>query len=267
MTSMNVLTLAERTRRLYRTKVKEATYANWLKAVAPIGELTLDQITNDVVLDQRIYWLEHTSESTCKLRLSSLKAIWNKARKMKLISGTKADNPWLDADDGLVIANRDPEFYPWEHYSRYHKDPYFVILWFTGARIGEVAGLSRENIVTDAEIPYFQFVDQENRAIKNGPSKRKVPMHPACLPVLPHFRQSKAIAPGKSWSENFGKNMQLPLGDAAHTLRHSFHTRCRDAGIEEYMIDILTGHAKASTTAQYGKTRLHLLEEAIIKLR
>ena len=266
MTSMNVLTLAERTRKLYRTKVGKSTYANWLKAVGPIADLPVDQVTDEVVREQRIYWLER-SESTCKLRLSSLKAIWNKARKMKLLPGTKADNPWLDADDGLSIANRDPEFYPWEHYARYHNDPYFVILWYTGARIGEVAGLDPVNIVTDAEIPYFQFIDQENRDIKNDPSKRKVPIHPACGRVLTHFRQSKAQNPGASWSENFRANMGLPKFEAAHTLRHSFHTRCRDAGIEEYMIDILTGHAKASTTAQYGKTRLHLLEAAIQKLR
>lgn len=266
MNQMNVLTLAERTRKLYRTKVGESTYANWLKAVGPIADLPIDQITDDVVRDQRIYWLEK-SESTCKLRLSSLKAIWNKARKMKLIAGTKADNPWLDADDGLSIVSRDPEFYPWEHYSRYHNDPYFVILWYTGARIGEVAGLDPVNIVTDAEIPYFQFIDQENRDIKNTPSKRKVPIHPACRRVLLYFRQSKARNPGASWSENFRANMGLPKFEAAHTLRHSFHTRCRDAGIEEYMIDILTGHAKASTTAQYGKTRLHLLRDAVLKLR
>jgi len=263
---MNVRTLAETTRNLYRSKVKDTTYENWLKAVGPIADLPVDQVTNDVVRSQRIYWLQK-SESTCKLRLSSLKAIWNKARKMKLIGGTKADNPWLDSDDGLVIAKRDPEFYPWEHYARYHNDPYFVILWFTGARIGEVAGLFPENIVTDVEIPYFQFIDQENRDLKNNPSKRKVPIHPACLPLLPNFQQSKGKRPGRSWSENFGKNMQLPNGDAAHTLRHSFHTRCRDAKIEEYMMDILTGHAKASTTAQYGKTRLHLLRDAILKLR
>lgn len=266
MTHMNVLALAELTRQLYRTKVGDTTYANWLKAVGPIADLPLDQVTNDVVRAQRIYWLQK-SESTCKLRLSSLKAIWNKARKMKLISGTKADNPWLDADDGLVIVSRDPEFYPWEHYARYHNDPYFVILWYTGARIGEVAGLSPENIVIDAEIPYFRFIDQENRDIKNQPSKRKVPIHPACLPLLSNFRQSKAKCPGASWSENFRANMGLPMFEAAHTLRHSFHTRCRDAGIEEYMIDILTGHAKATTTAQYGKTRLHLLEQAILKLQ
>ena len=182
MSTMNVLTLAEKLKRLYR--IKDSTYDNWLKAVAPIGELTVEQITTDVVLEQRIHWLERSAPSTTKLRISSLKAIWNKGRKMKLISGTKADNPWLDADDGLVIPNRDPDFYPWKHYKRYHNDPYFVILWFTGARIGEVAGLDPSNIVRDTEIPYFQFIDQENRDIKNAPSKRKVPIHPACLPLL-----------------------------------------------------------------------------------
>ena len=85
--------------------------------------------------------------------------------------------------------------------------------------------------------------------------------------MIGNFKQSKAKNPGASWSENFKKNMKLPKFSAAHTLRHSFHTRCRDQRIEEYMIDILTGHAKASTTAQYGKTRLHLLQEAIYKLK
>jgi len=266
MTPMNVRTLAETTRQLYRHRVKDTTYANWLKAVGPIADLPIDQVTAEVVRAQRIYWLQR-SASTCKLRISSLKAIWHKAQKQNLIEGTRADNPWLDADHEIVIAKRDPEFYPWEHYARYHNDPYFAILWYTGARIGEVAGLDPKNIVTDVNIPYFQLIDQENRDIKNAPSKRKVPIHPACLPLLPDFKQSKAVNPGRSWSDNFKKNMGLPKFEAAHTLRHSFHTRCRDAAIEENMIDIITGHAKASTTAQYGKTRLHLLKAAIEKLQ
>ena len=265
MNSMKVFTLAEKLKKLY--KIKDSTYDNWLKAVSPIGELTIDQITPELVIDQRIYWLERARESTTKTRLSSLKSIWNKGRKMKLVPGTKADNPWLDADDGLKIEPRDPEFYPWEYYKSYHDDPYFVFLWFTGARIGEVAGLDPKNIVQDAAIPHFVFTDQENRDIKNRPSRRKVPIHPACVPLIPYFRQSKAKHPGRSWSETFKRKMCLPKFEAAHTLRHSFHTRCRDAGIEEYMIDIITGHAKASTTAQYGKTRLHLLQAALQKLR
>ena len=39
------------------------------------------------------------------------------------------------------IRQNKPEFYPWEHYKQYHNDPYFVFLWYTGARIGEIAGL------------------------------------------------------------------------------------------------------------------------------
>jgi len=265
MHPMTIAELAAKLKKLY--KIAESTYENWLKAVRPIASLRIDQVTDEVVLDQRMYWLERTCAGTTKTRLSSLKAIWNKGRKMKLVPGTKADNPWLDADDGLEIEVRDPDFYPWEYYERYHNDPYFVILWFTGARIGEVAGLDPANIVMEADIPYFTFVDQENRDLKNRPSRRKVPIHPTCERVLVNFRQSKAKRPGASWSENFRKNMGLPKWSAAHTLRHSFHTRCRDAGIEEYMIDILTGHAKASTTAQYGKTRLHLLRTAIEKIK
>ena len=73
MTSMNVLTLAEKLKKLYR--IKDTTYANWLKAVGPISDLSIDQITNEIVLDQRIYWLERAEESTTKLRISSLKAM------------------------------------------------------------------------------------------------------------------------------------------------------------------------------------------------
>lgn len=265
MNEMKVLTLAESLSKLY--KIKAGTYRNWMQAVTPIAHLNVSEITDEIVREQRMEWMVRTSESTTKTRISSLKAIWNKGRKMKLIAGTKADNPWLEADDGLTVENRDPEFYPWEHYEKYHNDPFFVFLWFTGARIGEVAGLNPENIVQDAEIPHFVFTDQENRDLKNKPSKRKVPIHPACKRLIPHFKQSKAEEPGRSWSRTFRINMGLPKFEAAHTLRHSFHTRCRDAGIEEYMIDILTGHAKASTTAQYGKTRLHLLQAALQKLR
>ena len=265
MNKMKVLTLAESLSKLY--KIKRSTYRNWLQAVTPIAHLDVNEITEDVVREQRMEWMVRTSASTTKLRLSTLKAIWNKGRKMKLVAGTRADNPWLDADDGLTVENRDPEFYPWEHYEKYHNDPFFVFLWFTGARIGEVAGLNPENIVEDADIPHFVFTDQENRDLKNKPSKRKVPIHPACKRLIPYFKPSKAEEPGRSWSRTFRINMGLPKFEAAHTLRHSFHTRCRDAGIEEYMIDILTGHAKASTTAQYGKTRLHLLQAALQKLR
>ena len=54
--------------------------------------------------------------------------------------------------------------------SYYHNDPYFVCLWYTGMRIGELAGIEKENIITDAKVPYFNLVHQSNRRLKNEES-------------------------------------------------------------------------------------------------
>ena len=54
----------------------------------------------------------------------------------------------------------------------YHNDPYFVCLWYSGMRIGELAGIYPENIVTDVQIPYFNLVHQENR-LKNDDQSGK----------------------------------------------------------------------------------------------
>ena len=78
---------------------------------------------------------------------------------------------------------------------------------------------------------------------------------------------SKAKDPGRSWSETFKKNMNLPLGDAAHTLRHSFTSRCNEAGILERVQDAFVGHAPRSMTARYGRVTLSLLSRELQKLQ
>lgn len=53
----------------------------------------MDQITPDLVVEQRIDWLERVSESRTKTKHSSLKATWNKGRTIKVIPDSKADKP------------------------------------------------------------------------------------------------------------------------------------------------------------------------------
>ena len=123
-----------------------------------------------------------------------MRGLWNKAIDFELISG---DNPWNKTDRGLKYLRRNPELYPWQHYSHYHDDPYFVFLWYTGARIQEIAGLYPENIVMDTEIPYFNFVHQQNRMLKNDDSIRKMPIHPACYRLIPDLLNvSLQLRPG-----------------------------------------------------------------------
>ena len=155
----------------------------------------------------------------------------------------------------------------WEFYEYYHDDPYFACLWYSGMRIGELAGIYPENIHMDAHIPYFDVMYQPNRGLKNRASIRQIPIHEKALPYIEKLYFSKAKYPGRSWSENFGKNLGLPKGDAAHSIRHSFITRMRDLDVHEYWIDRLTGHARKGETARYGSYDLQSLNEQIQKLR
>ena len=64
--------------------------------------------------------------------------------------------------------------------SYYHEDPYFVCLWYSGMRIGELAGIYPEHIHVDAKIPYFDLIHQKNRRLKNDESD-KASAYPPCL--------------------------------------------------------------------------------------
>jgi len=258
---MKVCDLAEKLNKIYR--LQPSTYKYWQKAIKPIADLSLQEISDDVVLDYRINQLNLLSESTLKTRIGYLKGIWNKARKWKLVKG---ENPWLDADDGLSHKRRDPDLHPWDYYSYYHNDPYFVCLWYTGMRISELAGIDKKNIVMDAKIPYFNLVHQSNRRLKNNESIRKIPIHPACEPYVSRLYLSKAKEPGRGWSEKFRKNLCLPKGDAAHSLRHSFTSRMRQVKCDPTVLDVLLGHSLQTRTGLYGKFPLEILQEEILKL-
>lgn len=265
---MQIMTLDELVEVCLSLKpVRPNTLREWKKAIKPIAHLQIADINKAVAMQYRINQLQPRGplkQNTLKARIATLRGLWNSAIFWDLI---KCENPWEKADHGLKYIHRDPELLPWEFYAKYHEDPFFVFLWYTGARIGEVAGLDPKNIVLNAPIPYFNFVHQDNRMLKNDDSIRKTPIHPNCFQFIPYFRPSKAKDPGRSWSETFRKNLGLPTGTAAHSLRHSFTSRCNEAGILERIQDELIGHAPRSETARYGRVTLPVLDRELRKLR
>ena len=247
--------------------VRASTFLTWQKAIKPIAHLKLSEVTRATALQYRISQLQPKGplkQNTLKMRIASLKGLWNKGIDFELIEGP---NPWDKSDRGLKHFRRDPELLPWEFYSRYHNDPYFVFFWYTGARRSEICGLDPKNIVMNVDIPYFNFVHQENRLLKNDDSIRKMPIHPACFPLIPKFRMSKAKDPGRSWSQRFNLNLGLPKGDAAHSIRHSFTSRCVEAGIPERIQDAFEGHAARTQTSRYGRVTMEVLGRELLKLR
>jgi len=263
MTTMNVQEFTDRIKRLYPS-IQAETKKSWDKAVKPIQTIKVCDVDDDVAVQYLEQGMSNWSESTVKQRIGYLKGLWVKGYRKRIYKG---ENPWLDLDDGLKIARREPVAHPWEFYEYYHNDPYFVCLWYSGMRIGELAGIYPENIVTDAQIPYFNLKHQSNRRLKNNSSIRMVPIHPACLPYVSQLYLSKDSRPGRSWSETFRKNMGLPEGEGAHTLRHNFATRMRALNVHEYWIDRLMGHQRSSETSRYGTFDLENLSEQLYKLR
>ena len=135
-------------------------------------------------------------------------------------------------------------------------------------RIGEIAAIYKENIVLDAEIPYFNFVHQPNRTLKTESSIRKVPILPVLLPYLPNLRLSKAArSHGTYFSEQLREKLGLPKGHASHTLRHGFRSRMNDVGIIEPIQDALLGHEPDTLTGQYGSVTMEMKLAALQKLR
>ena len=266
MTIVNLMEMVEMCKEI--TTPEPSTYHNWLKAIKPIAHMNVQEINKRATLDYRIKQRKPKGplcDTTYKQRVNTLKGIWNTAIEWELIEG---DNPWMGADIKLkrVVKRRRPKNHPWEFYERYHRNPRFRCLWFHGFRINELVGLYKENLVLDAPIPYFRLVHQDNRRLKNDESIREIPIHPACLTDVERLSFGRTAAAGWKWSQDFSNNLNLPPGDAAHSIRHSFKSRMNKAGIIHPIQLALMGHAPKSSDDDYGEVDLEMKLEALIKL-
>jgi integrase len=239
--------------RLFR-EVTDSTYKCWLKAAKPIWECDTKEVSPVFVAQYRMRQLKPVgtiSKATLVRRLSLLSGIWNTAIKKELIDGR---NYWEGSSSDVNYVEENEDRYPhrpWEFYAPFHEDPIFLGLWYHGMRLGEFVGLLPSEIVFNAEIPYFDVKINEHRSIKPG-SKRKVPIHPSFFPYLDEVEFEYRKDPGKNWSENFNKVLQLPKGEAAHSIRHRFHTILRSQEIPDPLLDRLTGHKRKSMSDRYG---------------
>ncbi|WP_022706884.1 site-specific integrase [Paracoccus zeaxanthinifaciens] len=161
-----------------------------------------------------------------------------------------------------------------------------LIAAYTGARREEIAGLAREDIVTEDGIAAFHFRPTEIRRLKNRPSQRKVPIHPHLLELgfLEHVAQAETgqVFPdlkrrkgrgtlSDAISFNWHKLLRSQLGeDAAKKNFHSFRHYVTDE--LRYRQDVpdlsrhhLLGHAISSEEdRRYGqRTPLPLLKPLI----
>jgi integrase len=149
---------------------------------------------------------------------------------------------------------------------------------FTGARLGELAGLTVADVAPEESAGHTMLTiaaDRERgKTLKTKSSSRIVPLHPE-LGRLGFLKYVDAVKQGsgesewlfadispdaaggsKAWSKWFGRYLrELGITSSSkvfHSFRHTFKNALRHARLPEDMADALMGHAGAGTGRKYG---------------
>ena len=147
-----------------------------------------------------------------------------------------------------------------------------LMLADTGARLNEIVGLERGDIVLDDPVPHVLIRPNSIRLLKTDSSKRRVPLIGVALEAAREavgaMRQQEgqlAVFPaytGGRGNTNASGALMRFLRERAkitdpkltiHSLRHTFKDRMRNAGVPEDVRDYLQGHTTGRVSEQYGE--------------
>ena len=145
---------------------------------------------------------------------------------------------------------------------------------FTGARLEEIGQLLIEDIRTENDIIYFDFIefddeaesvgiDVEEKSVKTHNARRKVPVHPILIehglpryvanlktdgfrhlfPALKEYRGRRTHNWSKWWARYTDQFVTKSARKVFHSFRHLFADRLRNIFGREEIIKPLMGHA------------------------
>ena len=141
-----------------------------------------------------------------------------------------------------------------------------AIIFDSGMRLSEAAGLMLADLCLDEEVPYIDLKQHPHRRLKTASSERKIPLvgmslwaakrlkqHSTGLYCFPRYtnpercNSNSASAAINKWIKTVGGS-----NDVIHGLRHSFRDRLRAVEAPTDMIDQLGGWALKSVGQGYG---------------
>lgn len=126
-----------------------------------------------------------------------------------------------------------------------------LLCLLTGMRLGEAAGLLREDLVDKGNLGVFVKIQPNRlRKLKTLAAEREVPLHSTLLAVLDRLPKSGALFPGVS--VNMMTKAFAKLRDSTglnhlvfHGTRKWFITQCERTGVPEHFTASLVGHKAA----------------------
>jgi len=202
-----------------------------------------------------------TKVSTCNTYSQSIKAMFNRLKKQKIIS---FDNPLANVED-LKTQERERSYLDkheiealMSNLKRDSFDLYMLadICLSTGARWSEACNLRSEDIQSGM----VRYKNTKSKKI------RTVPISPEREMRLKEWLQKKIITHKYSRNE-FDRllkiyNLKKQEGQTTHILRHSFSAHFVMNGGHLFTLMKILGHSKIETTMQYAHLSPHYLEEA-----
>ena len=132
------------------------------------------------------------------------------------------------------------------------------------------------DILDDDGVIYINFTDQgEGQSLKTRNSRRAVPVHKQLLSdgflgMIP--KEGRLFTTGTK--DAASKRLNTAINSAGikdeskvfHSLRHTFKSACRAAGLDEDTHDRLTGHKSSHVGRSYGTHSIAALKVAIDKV-
>ena len=214
----------------------------------------------------RSWLLARLSPSTVKTRLAFLSGLWSVLcelrpdcthvfqglnKRIKVVKPRKSEvtltdpSQWQGSGEQMEI---------------------FQFLYFTGARLAEIAGLQAEDLREDRIL----IRPNESRPLKTAASERSIPIHPRLKSLVAELRgKSGFLWPGqyqestKRWGINLSKPCRKIVGTTPKGFRDRAATVLRANNMNEAVVVALLGHTPNSISMAYGATPWNELNRAV----
>ena len=241
--------------------------------VQQAGDKVIDGYTrNDALMFRDSLLKREVSHNTVKRNFECIRAIWNFAARE---NGVSDPNPFANMNygNGAAAVKRMP--IPIDDLRKvqqlcYQKDDdirwLIALLSDTGLRLAEAAGLAKEDVFLDTEIPYVRLCERPWRPLKTRSSERDVPLIGAALwavhraydsspneYLFPRYCSDDGCnADYASNSLNKWLRKHVPDRCVIHSFRHSLRDRLRVFECPSDIIDQIGGWKTAGVGQYYG---------------
>lgn len=234
----------------------------------------------------------HDGRATIKLVHIALRDALDQAVQWKLIADNPADaveKPQHKAKDRVIWTEEQQRLFLVQA-TEYRYYPMWVLMLYTGLRVGEICGLRWSDIDMDAQTLTVRWTCNRNYgepvegAAKTESGERMIPFTGATRRVLQQWKvkqNEERLRAGAQWQDTEGRVFTTRKGavptynsirqslmracrriglpyDAQHALRHAFGTNMVYAGVDPKTASELMGHASVEF---YMDTYVHPTEE------